>query len=213
MKISAPRLPPKLDTVSIELVKDELSFEAAEIKDTDMSGLILSGLDINEARLEKNSLIRAQLERLNARDLESKNTDFSGANLSNGSVNRAIFNMCRMTGVDFSTTSLHDVTFRDCKLDMSNFRFANLRRVQFIDCTLKESDFLGASLHDVVIRNCLLEKAIFDQVTCKQLDLRGSQLESLSGWRYLKHATIDDLQLVTAAPYLAHELGIIVRSD
>jgi uncharacterized protein YjbI with pentapeptide repeats len=89
----------------------------------------------------------------------------------------------------------------------------DLRRVKFIDCTFTEADFLGATLHDVTFESCMLEKTIFEQVKCKQVDLRGSQLMEIKGWRSLKGATIDDLQLVTVAPYLANELGLLIRSN
>ena len=75
-----------------------------------------------------------------------------------------------------------------------------------------ESDFLSAILHDVQFESCTLEKTIFDQVKCKQVDLRSSELLELSGWSSLRGAIIDSVQLAAIAPYLAQELGISIRS-
>ena len=211
MKISAPRLPVKLEEVEPKVMMDELSLEDASIADVDLTSQVISALDISGGLFQNVILTGAQFERLNARDFVAKQSDFSAGSLTNSSLNRAEFKNCRMTGVDFSRTTLHDVSFHGCKLDMANFRFADLARVQFVDCTLSETDFLGAGLRDVSMQACTLQKTVFEQAKCKQLDLRTSHLEEIIGWKSLKGAIIDDLQLVSAGPYLAHELGIVVR--
>jgi hypothetical protein len=43
------------------------------------------------------------------------------------------------------------------------------------------------------------------------VDLRSSQLSEIRGWGSMKGAIIDDLQLISAAPYFAVELGLIVK--
>ncbi len=212
MKISLPRLPAKLDEADPKTMMDELSLEDGHLTGTDLTSQVISALDISGGLFENVILTGAQLERLNARDFVVKQSDFSASSLTNSSLNRVEFKNCRMTGVDFSRTSLHDVTFRGCKLDIANFRFADLARVQFVDCTLSETDFLNAGLRDVTMQACTLQRTVFEQAKCKQLDLRSSQLEEIVGWKSLKGAIIDDLQLVSAGPYLAHELGIVVRS-
>jgi uncharacterized protein YjbI with pentapeptide repeats len=95
---------------------------------------------------------------------------------------------------------------------MANFRFADMRRVKCVDCTFVDADFLGATLHDVSFESCMLERTVFTKANCKTVDLRSSDLLELSGWSALKGAMIDGAQLVAAAPYLANELGIVVRN-
>jgi uncharacterized protein YjbI with pentapeptide repeats len=210
MKISAPRIATVLENGSLD---DLLSGDLEDIRlsSIDATNQPVTSLEISSVMLEKMTLTATQFERINVRDLAAKQCDFSASMMAGGAINRATFTGCRMTGVDFNKTDLHDVTFTSCKLDMANFRFADLRRVAFIDCTLTETDFIGATMYDVSFQDCTLERTVFEQAKCKQVDLRGSQLSELIGWRSLKGAIIDDLQLVTAAPYLAHELGIIVK--
>lgn len=210
MKISAPRIDPQLEPVTLEEFLDG-DVDDALLQDVDATNSLVVSLGLVGVRIEKVQFTAAQFERVSARDVEASRSDFSAAHLANGAINRAVFNDCRMTGVDFSRTTLHDVVFRGCKLDMANFRFADLRRVKFVDCTLIETDFLNATLHDVWFESCLLEKAIFEQAKCKQVDFRTSQLIALSGWTSLKGATIDTTQLMSAAPYLANALGITVK--
>jgi hypothetical protein len=211
MKLSTPRITPELEAATIDdLLAGDM--EDARLTDVDATNCHVTSLELNSVVLEKVTLTQAQFERIGARDLQAKKCDFSAAMMAGGAINRAAFMGCRMTAVDFNKTALHDITFTGCKLDMANFRFSNLQRVTFVDCTLSETDFLGARLRDVTFTSCVLEKTVFEQVTCGQVDLRSSQLTEIVGWRSLKGATIDDLQLVAVAPYLAHELGLVVRS-
>ncbi len=212
MKISSPRLPTQLESATLaEFLDGDL--EEAALTGIDATNCHVAPLNISSVKLEKVQLTAAQLERVSAKDLVVLSTEFSSAHLANGVFNRTSFSNCRMTGVDFNKASLHDVLFSGCKLDMANFRFADLRRVKFTDCTFVESDFLGASLHDVTFESCTLEKTVFTQTKCKQVDLRSSELVEISGWTSLKGAAIDSVQLTIVAPYLANELGLIVRSD
>lgn len=210
MKISVPRIATALEDATLDdLLAGDL--EDVRLQYIDATNCLVTSFEISSVVFEKATLTAAQFERISARDFSAKQSDFSAAMMAGGTINRAVFTGCRMTGVDLNKTNLHDVTFTGCKLDMANFRFADLRRVVFIDCTFTETDFLGATLHDISFQACTLERTVFEQVKCKQVDLRGSQLTELVGWRSLKGVIIDDLQLVTAAPYLAHELGLIVR--
>ena len=211
MKIAKPQLPAQLDDGTLALMVQDGELEEMRLYDEDGTNCNVAGLSLSSVLSEKVFLTGAHLSRVTVRDLIAKQTDFSSASLDNGLIVRAEFLNCRMTGVDFSQTNLHDVVFRGCKLDLANFRQTDVRRVQFVDCSLVETDFGGAKLTNVEFQSSLLEKASFTQAACKAVDLRTSQLLDITGWRSLKGATIDGLQLITAAPYLARELGIIIR--
>lgn len=210
MKRSSPHLSPAPEAASPD---DFLSgdLEAVIVTGMEATNCSVTPLDLSDVRLEKVLLTAAQCERVNARDVVVKGSDMSAANFSNGVWNRTEFSNCRMTGVDFSRTSLHDVLFKDCLLSMANFRFADLRRVEFVDCMMSEADFLNSRLVDVVFETSSLEKAVFESASCSRVNLSTSQLTDIVGWKSLKGATIDTTQLMSVAPYLAHELGIIVR--
>jgi len=211
MKLGAPQLNSQLDEMPLEIFL-EGDVEDAALRDYDATNCHITSLDMSSVVLEKVTLTGAQFERINARDVKVGQCDLSAAILANGAMNRVEFRNCRMAGVDFSKTALHDALFQGCKLDMANFRFGDMRRVKFVNCTFVEADFLGAILHDVAFESCTLEHIVFTQAKCKSVDLRGSDLIEVSGWNALKGATIDGVQLAQAAPYLANELGIIVRN-
>ena len=210
MKLSPPRIVAQLPDATLEMLH-EGELDEVLLRDIDATKVNVPALIIDGSVIEKVTFLQAQLVRVSAKDMRVKQSDLSSVVFNDGQFNRVEFSTCRMTGVDFSKATLHDVIFRGCKLDLANFRFADLRRVRFIDCTLSETDFMGATLHDVGFQTCTLEKTVFDRAKCTQVDLRGSQLIEISGWGSLKGATIDDLQLITIAPYLANELGLSVK--
>ena len=213
MKIATPQLPAHLDLYSLGDVLEDGELEAGRLENEAAAGVTSLALELNSAIIENVTLTGGHLNRMYARDMAVVKSDFSAANLSDGSMTRSSFTTCRLTGIDLSKAMLQDVVFQGCKLDLANFRFAELRRVRFIDCTLSETDFLGARLHDVEFQRSTLERTVFDQVRAQKLDLRSSELIDISGWRSLKGVTIDNLQLIAIAPYLAHELGFTVRDS
>lgn len=211
MKLGVPRLNPQLDEISLEEFL-EGDLEDVAFRNHDATNSHITSLDMGGVVLEKVILTAAQFEHINVRDLKAEQCDLSVAMLAGGAINRGEFAHCRMAGVDFSKTTLHDVTFKGCKLDMANFRFVDVRRVKFVDCTLVDTDFLGATLQDVSFESCTLERTVFTQTKCKLVDLRRSDLLEISGWTSLKGAIIDGVQLASVAPFLANELGIVVRN-
>jgi uncharacterized protein YjbI with pentapeptide repeats len=211
MKIAQPRLSAHLATMSFADFEREEELENALVGNEEAIQRVISGAQLESVLFEKIQLTASHFERMAARDTVFKHCDLSSTVVGNGALNRVLFDNCRMIGVDFNKTALHDVVFRGCKLDMANFRFADLRRIQFVDCTLAETDFLGAVMNDIAFESCVLQKTIFDQVKCKQVDLRTSQLDDISGWASMKGMIIDDAQLMSVAGYLARELGIAVK--
>lgn len=210
IKVLPPQLPAVLDMADTTLFGDEASLETSRFEDADWSGMVAHSVSLDEVIIERSLLTEAKLEKFAARDAIFKNCDFSAAGCSEASLQRVSFNGGRMTGWDCNKGMFKDVTIENCKLDMTNFRFMKLTRVRFVSCMMTEADFLGSELSEVSFEDCLLERADFNQCKLKNVDLRSSQLINLRGWQYLKGATIDNLQLMAAAPYLANEIGITV---
>jgi uncharacterized protein YjbI with pentapeptide repeats len=71
-------------------------------------------------------------------------------------------------------------------------------------------DFGSATMVRVSFAGCTLTGADFTKVSCTAVDLRGAALGITAGFDALRGATIDSVQLVGLAPYLARHLGITV---
>jgi uncharacterized protein YjbI with pentapeptide repeats len=210
VKVLPPQLPPILDLANPELLINEATLEGSRFEDADWTGKVASSVSLDEVIIERSILAEAKLVKFAARDAIFKHCDLSAAHCSEASLQRVIFSGGRMTGLDCSKGFFKDVVIENCKLDMTNFRFMKLTRVRFVGCMMADADFLGSELSEVGFEDCLLERADFSQSKLKNVDLRSSQLLNLRGWQYLKGATIDNVQLMAAAPYLANEIGIIV---
>ena len=91
-----------------------------------------------------------------------------------------------------------------------NFRAGAFTDVTFEDCVLRDVDFGGARLVRVSFAGCTLAGADFTNVSCTDVDLRGASLGISAGYESLRGVTIDRVQLVTLAPFLARQLGLVV---
>lgn len=211
IRLLPPRLPVVLDPAIASQMTSESSLEGCHFKDADWTGIVASSVSLDEVNIDKSVFSEAKLEKIAGQDVIFTNCDFSAARCSESSFQRATIKGGRMTGWDCSKGLFKDVLFENCKLDMTNFRFAKFSRVQFASCVLTDADFLGSELHDVSFEGCLMERTDFSQCKLKNVDLRTSQLLNLKGWQHLKGAIIDNIQLMTAAPYLANEIGISVQ--
>jgi uncharacterized protein YjbI with pentapeptide repeats len=94
----------------------------------------------------------------------------------------------RATGLELGESHLVEVTFDGAKLDFSSFRNARLERVIFRNCRLDEADFGGARLESVTFEHSPLLRAAFSGATLKDVELRGCDLEGLSGAAGLRGA-------------------------
>lgn len=213
MKLNSPTIIKNdLDAMDVDQLQSEVSLERTLLSGEGV-GLRAANMHIDESVFDRALLVEAKLEKLSLSDVELKACDLSAARCSESSLIRVRFKGVRTTGTDFSRSTLKDVVFEDCKIDMVNFRFAKLTRVRFVDCTLNEADFQAAALQEISFENCHLEKVEFAQATIKQVDARTSQLYDIRGWQSLKGLVIDSTQLVTVAPQLANELGIVIEAD
>lgn len=200
-----------LEPIRAKRIFSEAKIENAILSNLDYTELKAKNASFEESVIERSHFVAAKLEKLSFMDVEAKASDFSAALCSDSSLVRVHFIGCRMIGVDFNRSVIKDVIFKDCKLDMANFRFAKLTRVRFMKCTFIDADFQAAEIREVAFDNCHLEKVEFGQCKIKQVDVRGSQLYDIKGWQSLRGLIINSTQLVTIAPQLAAELGLIIE--
>jgi uncharacterized protein YjbI with pentapeptide repeats len=118
---------------------------------------------------------------------------------------------CRMTGLEAPALIAEHVHFKDCRLELANFRHATLRSVVFEDCVLDEADLGGADIAHCRFAGCSLRGTHIENARLTKVDLRGSQLAPEGDLHALKGATIDRVQLIELAPYLARDIGLTVE--
>jgi uncharacterized protein YjbI with pentapeptide repeats len=68
-----------------------------------------------------------------------------------------------------------------------------------------------ATLTNVTFSSSELKKVAFSRAVLKNVDARTSQLFDIRGWSSLKGLALDTTQLMTIAPELANEFGLIIE--
>jgi uncharacterized protein YjbI with pentapeptide repeats len=186
-----------------------------------------SGARFIESAFVGGSFDEGRLRRARFTDVWFEQTRLVAVDIAGASLTDVWFNGCVFAGVPAFTCGLRRVVFRGCKLDSVNFREAALTEVTFEDCVLRDVDFGGAKLRQVRFPGCTLSRLDLSRVSCKDVDLRGAQLGERdadgggsggsggsvgikAGFDSLGGVRIDNLQLMTLAPLLAHHLGITV---
>ncbi|WP_331725061.1 pentapeptide repeat-containing protein (plasmid) [Streptomyces jietaisiensis] len=117
-----------------------------------------------------------------------------------------------MAGIELFGANMRRVSFFNCKLDSLNFRTAKIQDVTFHHCLLRDVDFSSAVLKNVTFPGSMLDGVAFSKSKLNRLDLRdANSLGISSGLKDLRGALISSAQLLSLAPAMADELGIVVQ--
>lgn len=215
MKLAAPTIKPVLEEVEDAgelFVQDEL-LEGVEAKVCTVATERIIAAETNGCRLHTVDFTGAKLEKLTVKDTIISGGSFVACDASDSGWRSTELANARLGGTVFQMSSLKDVKFIGCKLDMVNFRFAKLTRVVFENCTLIDTDFYSAELTDVVFNGCVIDRLQLSGAKLKKVDVTTSELQGVQGFSSMKGIIISPLQLVSLAPYMASELGIVVEYD
>lgn len=168
--------------------------------------------EFSELEVKKEDYSGQNLSRMRVSSSQFAHTVFANTDLSYGILYSDTFNECNLTGTQFIKNTLEEVVFRDCKVELSSFMFSRLKNVTFKQCTFNEVDLRDTELENVSFDDCVLEEVDFNgaKVT-KRLDIASSKLISLKGLIRLKGLVIDEEQLLALAPFMASELGFVVK--
>ena len=213
MKLARPDVPNDLQPVTdlaALLRKDEV-LSGLSIQDVDVAELRAKGMVLHESSLVKCNFAQASLEKAQLRDCVMEACDLTATVLADSSWHALEVNGSRCSGLQLQNSLLKNVRFRDCKLDLANFRFARLEHVVFENCMIKDLDLYNAQAKHVAFIGCDIEDVEFSGAQLHDVDLTESALLSIKGLHGLKGASISQEQLVRLAPYMATELGLVVK--
>jgi uncharacterized protein YjbI with pentapeptide repeats len=195
----------------------ELVHVSGSVSGSALAGIGAGGSRFAECAFTGMTLDGGQLRRCRLSDVWFGESRLVTFDMAESSFADAWFSRCVLAGVQAFSVGMRRVVFRDCKLDSVNFRKSSLHEVTFTDCVLRDVDFGGGRLKKVRFGGSILTRADFTKVTCTDVDLRGATLGSdgetgiRAGYESLSGVCIDNLQLMTLAPHLAHHLGIKVN--
>ena len=162
--------------------------------------------------------------------------EFSSVSMTDTGLRGARFLECRSAGLFAPVFRAPRATFRDVvlegsrlgsaelydngwtnvhvdggKLDYVNLRSSRLTDVLFSGCMIEELDLDGVHATRVAFRDCRIGALNLTGAVLKDVDLRSTELRSITHLPGLQGATIDDGQLMMLAPLLAANLGLRVE--
>lgn len=215
MKVALPTLENDIDIIddASSLLFSKEALKNIQATAVDISAKKIKSADVEACRLQKVDFTESALEKFVIKDTFIDSGSLVACNFTESGWRYVVVSNARCSGTLFQMSKLKDVVFRDCKLDLTNFRYAKLENVLFDNCLLNDTDFYNAELTNVTFDGCTIEKIELSSAKLKKVDFSSSELEIVQGITSMKGAIVSSLQLISLAPYLANELGLVVKYD
>lgn len=167
---------------------DAPRLDEADLRETDLAGLVLRGgslagadlrgVRLDRARISGTSLAGADLREADLTDAVLSGVDLSGARLAGATLGDTRFTGCRMIGTILRGLRGLTASFvlDDCSLQLADVRDVAMRGLRVADCDLSEADLSGADLRDVRFERCRLRGTVLRSPRLDGADLRGCDL-------------------------------------
>jgi uncharacterized protein YjbI with pentapeptide repeats len=181
------------------------------VLDGDFSGVDLSHIALQQARLGGVTFTGTRLVRTTFIDCVIFDSEFSGAVFEECRFERVEFRRCRMSGLQAQGSRFTDVAMVDCKLDGANFRMTAWERAELRDCNLADADFYSAQLPGSIVQGCDLTNVELSKCGLAGSRLHGSRFEAVRGADALRGVVIGSDQLIPTALAVFGALGIRVE--
>lgn len=214
-KTKAPRINeivlPELEPCSAADVLARDYLEARSLKQLDLSGTDLTGIqfiesqlngvDFDQAKLKSATFKESLLCRINAAAFSAPRGRWSDVLLENS----------RLGSMEIYETGFNSVTFANCKFGYINMRGASLLDVVFENCTIDELDLGNAQATRVAFPGTRIARLDITQATFKDFDLRTADIAELTSLEALTGATLTEEQVMFLAVSLARNMGIRIE--
>lgn len=212
MKILNPDIPGGLTPItSTDILHRERRVSGGLIETIDLAGQKLKNISIHESKITKSDLSQTMIENLKVQDCIIEDCNLTASVFTESNWHTAHMLKARASGIKLQSSVIKNVLFKNCKLDFANFRLARLENVIFEDCVINELDFYNAVLKNVDFVNSAVEDVEFSEAKLQNVNLTRSQIISIKGLRGLKGAAVSQVQLIQLLPYLAHQIGLIIK--
>jgi len=128
--------------------------------DIDLSGVVLTGVNLSEANLNCVGMSGANLSEANLRKSDLSDIDLTGANLNGANLCEANLNCAYLSTAKFKAADLSDANLENADLTGADLSQANLCNANLNSAHLESADLRGADL-----RGADLESIRYDEST------------------------------------------------
>lgn len=190
---------------------DEKTLTSLLYEGSDFALAKVYGCDVEQSRLEAVRLGGAELDQVIFSDTVLERSDLANLQGRGVSLLQSVLDACRLTGSSWNDGLFRDVTFTECRADLMRLRQNKLRSVAFVNCNLRQADFQWADLSHVRFDGCDLSAAQFANARMTSVLFTDCTFDGVGGVTGLKGATLPERDLISLAPSLAAELGIVIE--
>lgn len=190
-------LRPRADLDAVEVT--DLRLPALELRDAVVRESRISGLGADEADLRGARLSDVELAQVVVPVVKAARGQWRDVEVSG-----------RLGSVEAYDAELRSVHVTDAKISYLNLRGAELLDVAFTDCVIEELDLVQARARRVRFTGTRIGTLDLQHSELHDVDLRGAELQTITGLAHLRGCTVTADQLSLLAPLLAAELGIAV---
>jgi len=149
----------KIDSVSMQKIRQQATFAQADLREADLSGINLQGINLKGANLMDANLMGTKLD-----EADLSHAYLWGANLSNASLNganmkRAVISWADLNDASLAGANLHEADLVSSQLKRSDLRGAFLQWTDFSGAFLDEADLSDTDLFRANLKRAQLVKA------------------------------------------------------
>ena len=144
-------------------------------------------------------------------DLALTECDVVGVLAEKARLERVSITNSRLRGTTWAGGVVRHVTLDNVTGTDVSFRFSSLRSVTIRDAQIPELDFTDVEFDEVRLERCVLPGAVFDHARVKSLRIEGCDLAGATGVINLRGASMDFDDVLSVAPGLAREIGILIE--
>lgn len=180
---------------------DDVTFENEELTDAVVTECALTRVSIVDGTLRGIRISESEIVSLNAPVLSAALSQWRDVSVRDS----------RLGSAEMFESKWHGVTLAGSKLGYLNLRGAELVNVIIEGCTVDELDLGGVTATRVIVRDCTIGTLDVTRARLKDVDLRATRFETITGLEGLRGATLDETQLAELSWHLASAAGITVE--
>ncbi|MEP0956263.1 pentapeptide repeat-containing protein [Microcoleus sp. FACHB-1515] len=178
----------------------------AELKQTDLTGAILSRVRLDRTNFTNATLNKADLSHARSIAGNFSNASLVGGNLQQAVLERASFTGANLGNANFSQVNLQAGMISQAQAIATNFTRANLRQSDWREADLSRSNFTEANLDNADLSAANLQNANFTNANLQNANLTGADLNGVNfSGANLDGADFQDAIFVPAPPVRSNQ--------
>ena len=182
----------KMDSASFNKIKQQVSFEGADLSKANLSGFDLEGINLKEANLAGASLKGTNLSNsdlfgsnLSEANLENASFNYSTlkrANLTQANLSKASMINADMERVNLSNAIVNEAKLKGTKLNESLIQYALFKGTDLSNCAINGANLRGANLDGANLVNVKMKYSILASASLDQTQVDSFWLKNLEEW-------------------------------